>query len=64
VPAPGISAPVVERGGMPLDSRLWRERQLEKVTQQGCAPVGPVFTMSITVDMAAIELTDAPLHRR
>lgn len=41
--------------------QAWRERELDKVTQQGCAPVGPVFTMSITVDMAALELTDAPL---
>lgn len=37
----------------------WRDRESEKVTQQGCAPVGPVFTMSITVDMAAIETPDA-----
>ena len=40
--------------------QAWRERQLEKVTHQGCAPTGPVFTMSITVDMAALELNDAP----
>jgi hypothetical protein len=39
--------------------QAWRERELDKVTQQGCAPVGPVFTMSITVDMAAIETPDA-----
>ena len=38
----------------------WREREGEKVTQQGCAPVGPVFTMSITVAVAAIETTDVP----
>ena len=38
----------------------WRERESEKVTQQGCAPVGPVFTMSITVDVTAIEAADAP----
>lgn len=38
----------------------WRERQCDKVTHQGCAPTGPVFTMSVTVDVAAIELTDAP----
>jgi hypothetical protein len=38
----------------------WREREQEKVTQQGCAPVGPVFTMSITVDVAAIEHPDEP----
>ncbi|HEY5263985.1 MAG TPA: hypothetical protein VIJ37_03270 [Steroidobacteraceae bacterium] len=30
------------------------------MTQQGCAPVGPVFTMSITVDVAAIERHDEP----
>jgi hypothetical protein len=41
--------------------QAWRERQLEKVTHRGCAPTGPVFTMSVTVDMAALELTDAPL---
>ena len=40
--------------------QAWRDRELEKVTQQGCAPVGPVFTMSITVDVAAIETADAP----
>jgi len=38
----------------------WRDRELEKVTQQGCAPTGPVFTMSITVDVAAIETADVP----
>jgi hypothetical protein len=38
----------------------WRERERKKVTQQGCAPVAPVFTMSITVDVAAIETSDAP----
>jgi hypothetical protein len=37
----------------------WRARQRNKVTQQGCAPVGVVFTMSITVDVAAIEIPDA-----
>jgi hypothetical protein len=41
--------------------QMWRERQLEKVTHLGCAPTVPVFTMSVTVDMAALELTDAPL---
>ncbi len=40
--------------------QAWRERELENVTQQGCAPTGPVFTMSVAVDMAALELTDAP----
>ena len=40
--------------------QAWRERQIDKVTHQGCAPTGAVFTMSVTVDMAAIELTDAP----
>ena len=40
--------------------QAWRDRELEKVTQQGCAPVGPVFTMSITVDVAAIEIDHAP----
>jgi hypothetical protein len=40
--------------------QTWRERQRDKVTQQGCASVGPVFTMSITVDMAVIETPDAP----
>ena len=40
--------------------QAWRDRECEKVTQQGCAPVGPVFTMSITVDVAAIETLDAP----
>jgi hypothetical protein len=39
--------------------QLWRERQLEKVTHLGCAPTGPVFTMSVTVDMTALELNDA-----
>ena len=38
----------------------WRDRELEKVTQQGCAPTGPVFTISITVDVAAIETADVP----
>lgn len=38
----------------------WRELELQKVTQQGCAPVGAVFTMSITVDVAAIEHPDEP----
>ena len=40
--------------------RQWRERQLDKVTHQGCAPTGPVFTMSVAVDVTVIELTDAP----
>jgi hypothetical protein len=39
--------------------QAWRERELDKVTQQGCAPLGPVFTMSITVDVAAIEIEHA-----
>ena len=38
----------------------WRDREREKVTQQGCAPLGPVFTMSITVEVAAIEHHDEP----
>ena len=42
----------------------WRDREQEKVTQQGCAPVGSVFTMSITVDVAAIEHRDAPASTR
>jgi hypothetical protein len=40
--------------------QMWRERELEKVTQQGCAPSGSVFTMSITVDVTAIEIDNAP----
>jgi hypothetical protein len=40
--------------------QTWRERQIDKVTHQGCAPTGPVFTMSVTVDTAALEITDAP----
>jgi hypothetical protein len=40
--------------------QAWRDRELEKVTQQGCAPVGPVFTMSITVDVTVIESENAP----
>jgi hypothetical protein len=40
--------------------QAWRDRELEKVTQQGCAPVGSLFTMSITADVAAIETADAP----
>ena len=40
--------------------RQWRERQLDKVTHGGCAPSGPVFTMSVAVDVAVLELTDAP----
>jgi len=40
--------------------QAWRDREREKVTQQGCAPVGPVFTMSITADVAAIEHQDEP----
>ena len=43
--------------------QAWRDREREKVTQQGCAPVGPVFTMSITVDVAAIEIS-MPRHPR
>jgi hypothetical protein len=39
--------------------QAWRDRELEKVTQQGCAPTGPVFTMSITADVVAIESPDA-----
>jgi hypothetical protein len=38
----------------------WRERQIEKVTHQGCAPTVPVLTMSLTVDVTVIDLTDAP----
>ena len=41
--------------------QAWRDREGEKVTQQGCAPVGVVFTMSITVDVAAIEHQDEPV---
>ena len=43
-------------------ARQWerREREIGKVTQQGCAPAGPVFTMFITVDVAAIEHLDEP----
>jgi hypothetical protein len=41
--------------------QAWRERQLDKVTHLGCAPTVLVFRMSVTVDMAALELTDAPL---
>lgn len=37
-----------------------RDREEQKVTQQGCAPTGPVFTMSITVDVAATETDNAP----
>jgi hypothetical protein len=37
----------------------WRERQIDKVTHRGCAPTGPVFTMSVRVNTAAIELNDA-----
>lgn len=40
--------------------QAWRDRELEKVTQQGCAPAGSVFTMSSTVDVAAIEHPDEP----
>jgi len=40
----------------------WRDREITKVTQQGCAPVGPVFTMSITVAVAAIETDHAPAN--
>jgi hypothetical protein len=40
--------------------QAWRDRQRQKVTQQGCAPTGPVFTMSITADVAALESADAP----
>lgn len=40
--------------------QAWRERQLENVTQQGCAPTGTVFTMSVAVDVAATEMNDAP----
>ena len=40
--------------------QAWRERQRDKVTHLGCAPTGPVCTMSVTVDMTALELTDAP----
>ena len=40
--------------------QAWRDREEAKVTQQGCAPVGPVFRMSITVDVTAIEHQDEP----
>jgi hypothetical protein len=40
--------------------QTWRERQFDKVTHQGCAPTVPVFTMSVTVDTAATEITDEP----
>jgi hypothetical protein len=40
--------------------QAWRDRERQKVTQQGCAPTAPVFTMSITADMAAIENDNAP----
>jgi len=43
--------------------REWRDREREKVTQQGCASTGPVFTMSITADVVAIEAPDAPCTR-
>jgi hypothetical protein len=39
--------------------QTWRERQIDKVTHQGCAPAGPVFTMSIAVISTVIELNDA-----
>jgi len=40
--------------------RQWRERQFDKVTHRGCALTERVLTMSVTVDMAALELDDAP----
>jgi hypothetical protein len=43
--------------------QAWRDRERQKVTQQGCAPLGPVFTMSITADVVAIETPDAPCTR-
>jgi hypothetical protein len=39
--------------------QAWRERRAQKVTHLGCAPVEPVFTMSIKADVAPIELNDA-----
>ena len=39
--------------------QAWRDRERQKVTQQGCAPTGPVFTMSIMADVVAIESPDA-----
>jgi hypothetical protein len=50
----------VEPGGMPLDNTHGgRVSAIDARQQQGCAPVGAVFTMSITVDVAAIEMPDA-----
>lgn len=40
--------------------QAWRERQIDKVTHQGCAATGPVLTMSVTAERAAIELHDVP----
>jgi hypothetical protein len=40
--------------------QTWRERHQQKVTHQGCASTGLVFTMSVTVDVAAVEPNDAP----
>lgn len=37
-----------------------RHRRRDKVTHQGCAPSQSVFTMPITVDVAATEPEDAP----
>jgi hypothetical protein len=39
--------------------QVWRKRQRDKVTHQGCAPNESVFTMPATVDVAALELRDA-----
>lgn len=38
----------------------WRDRQLNKMTQGGCAPSRPVFTISAAVNMAVLERTDVP----
>jgi hypothetical protein len=40
--------------------QVWRKRQRDKVTHQGCAPNGSVFTMPITVDATEIESEDVP----
>jgi len=40
--------------------QAWHERRKQKLTHQGCASTGPVFTMAITVDVTATESSDAP----
>jgi hypothetical protein len=40
--------------------QAWRDREVQKVTQQGCALAAAVFTLSITADVAAIETPNAP----